>query len=369
MTVTDTAANPSIVAVLSGERRTPGAAALRAVARCAEPFYTAAIRVRNDRFDTRRRKAHRAHVPVVSIGNLTTGGTGKTPMVIHVAQRLAEAGLKPAVVLRGYKADRRGNSDEAQLLGAELPGAPVIVNPDRVAAARFAQTHHPEVDVLVLDDAFQHRRIARDFDMVLIDATNPFGFDHLLPRGLLREPPDSLARADAVVITRADQVSLAELDQLDRRIAHHHGRQPVARCVHHWRHTLDEHGAHAPTAGARVFAFCGIGNPAAFFHQIETRLEMVGARSFADHHDYTAADVDALCDQAERRGAKALLTTEKDWVKLNRVLESHPSRLPVWRAHLEIEFSRGRDALAGRLLAAVIPTHAQDPRPADERTD
>ncbi len=355
--------NNSMIEILSGERRTPGAAIVRAVATCAEPIYRLAVNLRNHKFDTGKRTIHRAHAPVVSIGNLTAGGTGKTPMVIYTVERLLAHQRTPAIVLRGYKADEHGQSDEAELMQSVLPDVPIITNPDRVAAAKHIEANHPDVDVIVLDDAFQHRRIARNFDVVLIDATNPFGYDHVLPRGLMREPPENLARADAVIITRSDQVSPATLDEIDRRITHHRQHPPIARCVHRWNQTLDQNDAHAPIELTQVFAFCGLGNPGAFFSQVNQRMQMMGAHAFADHHDYTTDDITDLASQADRRGAKALITTEKDWVKLQRVLESHPASMPILRAQTAIEFTQGHDAFEQRLLAAIAPSPNDHERP------
>jgi tetraacyldisaccharide 4'-kinase len=352
--VSETApANHGLIDVLSGARRTCRARLLRAAARCAEPFYTAAVNRRNRQFDRGRRPTHRAHVPVISIGNITTGGTGKTPMVVHVVRTLGGHGHRPAVVLRGYKSTQAGHSDEAELLSAQLPGVPVVVNADRVAAAAQIASEHPEVDVLVLDDAFQHRRIARDLDVVLIDATHPFGFEHVLPRGLLREPLAGLARADAVVITRADQVTADARAAVAQRIEHHHGHPPLAQCTHAWQRALDPADQPVEITNRRVFAFCGLGNPSAFFRQAEAHAEFCGARRFADHHDYTPADVETLAQQAQAQDAEALLTTEKDWVKLRRMDGIDALPLPVWRAQVDIAFTAGGDAFTRRLLAAA----------------
>ena len=326
---------------------------LRIVAAVVEPFYAAATRWRNHGFDQGRHPVHRAHCPVVSIGNLTTGGTGKTPMVIHLCLRLGEHGYQPAVVLRGYRAQQTGGSDEATLLSERLPQVPIIVNADRIAAVETLAQQHPHVNVIVLDDGFQHRRIGRDLDVVLIDATDPFGGDHVLPRGRMREPPNGLRRADAVVVTHADALDPSDRRRLDEQIAGCHGRPPVAHTAHVWSQIVDQNDAPVTDAEARVFAFCGIGNPQAFFAQAQQRCVLAGCSGLPDHHAYDASTVNDLQRQAQRENADALLTTEKDWVKLRRLLESQPIALPIWRPRLCIEFRDGTDAFEQLVLDAA----------------
>ncbi|MBV8780965.1 MAG: tetraacyldisaccharide 4'-kinase, partial [Phycisphaerae bacterium] len=177
----------NIVAIMSGQRRGGFAAAGRAMLAIAEPLYAAIMILRNTMYERGWLATHQAGRAVISVGNLTTGGTGKTPIVAWIVHELRAMGYHPAVLLRGYKAVN-GVSDEATLLRQLVAPSPVIARPDRVAAAANAVMNDPQIDCFVLDDGFQHRRLKRDCDVVLIDATRPFGFDHVLPRGLLREP-------------------------------------------------------------------------------------------------------------------------------------------------------------------------------------
>ncbi len=343
-----------LIGILSGERRGPSAAILRALARAAEPFYACAVTGRNRAYDAGRKTIHKAHCPVISIGNLTTGGTGKTPVAIDIASRLQELGASPAVVLRGYKADAAG-SDEQRELSDALPGVPIVTHPDRAAAAETIRHDHPQVSAIVLDDGFQHRRIARDLDLVLIDATNPFGYGHLLPRGLMRESPESLRRADGVIVTRADQVSSEALQQLDEQIAGYHLRPPVAHAAHRWQSIVDASDQPVDAAAAPVLAFCGIGNPHAFFQQAEQHARVVARQSFDDHFHYNTAALDQLAAHAKTAGAAALLTTAKDWVKVGPMLESHPIDRPVWRAMLGIAWLDGANTLNDMLQKVLRP--------------
>lgn len=336
---------------MSGDDRSLGACLMRSATSLAEPIYSTVVRRRNRRFD-RGVGVERAHVPVISIGNLTTGGTGKTPMTIFVLERLIAMGRTPAVLTRGYKADERGRSDEATLISERLADVPVIVDADRVGGAATAKQQHPHGDVLVLDDGFQHRRLARDVDLVLIDATCPFGYGRPLPRGMLREPVESLRRADGVIVTHVERIGAEALKHLDQRIADAHGKPPVAHFEHGWRCISDADGEAVDAAGRRTVAFCGIGNPGAFFDQAAKRSALVGSRAFADHHGYTPADLAGLRKLAAEQQAHALLTTEKDWVKL-RAIASACDGLPIWHSVLELRPREGEDVLDSLLRQAV----------------
>ncbi len=199
--------------------------------------------------------------------------------------------------------------------------------------------------MFLLDDGFQHRRVARDLDLVLIDATRPFGFDHVLPRGLLREPPRNLRRADAVIVTRADQITTDALRDLDRRIERYAGRPPIAHTVHAWAN------ADAFT-GRTVLAACGIGNPEAFRATLAKHAGSIADfQAFDDHHAYTAEGLRALFDRAVAAGADAVVTTEKDYVKWRPLLDASDASppLPILRPRVSIAFLDGQAALDGRI--------------------
>ena len=189
------------------------------------------MRLRNKLFDFGIKRAHRLDRPVISIGNITTGGTGKTPAVQWIARRLITAGHRPASLLRGYTVGASTQSDEAILLERSLK-IPVIANPDRVAAGRQLIVTHPEIDVILLDDGFQHRRLYRDLNLVLIDATNPFGYGHVLPRGMLREPLAGLRRADVLIVTRSDLIEGDQLNELKSRLRQFNPTAPILQSRH-----------------------------------------------------------------------------------------------------------------------------------------
>jgi tetraacyldisaccharide 4'-kinase len=217
--------NPeSWYALIRNERRGPLATAARAGLRLASWPYGLGSWARNRLFDAGWKKVHRAAVPVVCVGNLTTGGTGKTPCVEWVARFYRDRGVQVAIVSRGYGA-RGGRNDEAMVLEENLPDVPHLQDPDRFAAAERA-AEELESELVVLDDGFQHRRLHRDLDVVLIDATRPPTRDYLLPRGTLREPASGLRRAGAIVLTRCDQVDAGAVDAIHSWLAR---RWPAAR--------------------------------------------------------------------------------------------------------------------------------------------
>jgi tetraacyldisaccharide 4'-kinase len=306
-------------ALVRGERRGPLALAARLALSCASAPYGLAVRLRNRRYDQNPSRAKRAAVPVVSVGNLTLGGTGKTPCVEWVARFFRERGLQVALLSRGYGTDH-GPNDEALVLEDNLPDVPHLQGADRHALAETA-VEELEAELLVLDDGFQHRQLHRDLDVLLIDATRPPSRDRLFPAGTLREPASGLNRAGAIVLTRCDQVSAAELVALRDWLKARVPNVPVAESEHRPCALIREaHDAEPVEAlqGAIVGAVCGIGNPQAFRRTLEALGATVCAfRAFPDHHPYTRADVEELSRWAAALPAGATVaTTQKDWVKL-----------------------------------------------------
>jgi tetraacyldisaccharide 4'-kinase len=338
-----------------GSLRGPGPLAARtALAALALP-YGLAVAARNACYDRGFFAARPAAVPVISVGNLTLGGTGKTPLVAWVCRRLIDLGRRPAVVSRGYAARPGERSDEAAELAILLPGVPHVADRDRVAGAAAAAA--AGADVVVLDDGFQHRRLRRNLDIVAIDATDPFGCDRLFPRGLLREPLRGLTRAAAVVLTRAGGLPPADRENIRRRVAAARpGLPPVV-----WLET-EHRPAGLRFAGGRtepldavrgrpVAAFCGIGNPAAFRRTLaEAGAVIAGFRSFADHHAYSAADLASLAAWAEEAAADIVVTTLKDLV---RIEAATLGRLPLAAVEIALEPLGPADALAELIAGAV----------------
>jgi len=317
--------------------------------RAASWGYGAAMRLRNSLFDAGLRRVRTPPLPVISIGNVTTGGTGKTPIVALMTELLQQAGHHPGIVSRGYRASADGTNDEWKVLQVLCPGIPHIQNRDRVAAVReLSSLKHDDTgravcDVVVADDAFQHRRMGRTLDIVLIDALNPFGFDALLPRGLLREPLSGLQRADLVILTRADQVDGPVRAAIWQRIERWKPRVPHIEVQFQPTGFLTGDGTrHSELPARNVLAFCGIGHPEAFRKTLAGMpLDIRGFRAFPDHHHYRPTDVADLMQQAERCGTTALVTTLKDLVKI----EPPATGLPILAIDIRAGFLHGRDDL------------------------
>jgi len=282
---------------------------------------------------------------VISVGNLTVGGTGKTPMVLAIAQRFAEQGQHAAILTRGYRGTGKTGaggipqSDEVALLRERLAGKVQLgVGPNRYKIGMVLSRH--DVDWFVLDDGFQHYKLARDADIVLVDATDPFGGGMVLPAGRLREPLSALRRADMVVITRSVQAPLPALEAILRR----HTSSPIFYTSTQLENVLriprlDVALAPQDWRMARFLAFCAIGNPAAFFDDLRTwGFQAVQQRGFADHHAYTAREADELEQAAVSCGANALLCTEKDVWNLRNVKFT---TLPVYCCRISIGLPAG----------------------------
>jgi tetraacyldisaccharide 4'-kinase len=342
--------------LVSGRRKGPAASLLRAGLRLAEVPYTWAVRWRNLRYDRGRAAIHRVPVPVISVGNVTLGGTGKTPLVRWIAQWLLHRGICPAIVSRGYGARRGSENDEALELRADLPQVGQVQNPDRVAAAREAIGRFG-CQAIVLDDAFQHRRLARDLDLVLLDASEPFGFHHVFPRGTLREPVDGLGRADMVLLSRADLIDAELRDSLRRQVLRYAPSAAWGEVVHAPLSLVSRKGLEqsiASLAGHPIVAFAGIGNPAGFQHTLEScGCRPVAFWEFSDHHAYTRGDLASLAAWAKELGAAAVLCTRKDLVKIDA---ERLGEVPLRALKIGLEFLCGQELLEQRLTTIVSPS-------------
>lgn len=355
--------------LVSGQWRGPLAAGLRGVLALGEVPYGWVVRRRNARFDSGAVQPARFEVPVVSVGNLTVGGTGKTPLVCWLAEWFLGRGVQVTLISRGYGRSRGPRpsplpegegtghlNDEALELAARLPGVPQIQNPDRVAAARQAVAANSR-QALILDDAFQHRRIARDLDIVLLDALEPFGYERLLPRGLLREPVAGLARAQVVGLSRADAVSEARRREIEARVRSFAPQAAWLELIHQPTGLVTYDGKTESLVawrGHRVAAFCGIGNPSGYRHTLAScGLETVAFREFADHFAYPPAAMEELsrwATNAAAAGAAAAICTRKDLVKLPR---KTLGGLPLFALDVRLQILVGQERLEW-LLAELI---------------
>lgn len=316
------------------------------------------MRLRRMAYDSGLAPRTRVRVPVLSIGNLSAGGTGKTPLAIWLVRELQRRGLRPGLLSRGYRALDGGGNDEARLLAQACPGVPHVQDRKRARGARELLARG--VDVVLLDDGFQHRKLARSQDWVLIDALRPWGLPRdpqsgesvraLLPRGLLREPLSSLRRADAIWITRCDAVPAEWLAQLETELEAAAPGIARVHCVHRPRRLIDEQGREADLASLRgraVRLASAIGNPEAFEHSVRSLSARIESHArFPDHHAWTQSEARALLHPD-----LPLVVTEKDAVKLV------PLGIPCWRVGIELEITQGHSVVEA-LLDTLTGRHA-----------
>jgi tetraacyldisaccharide 4'-kinase len=332
-----------------------------------EPLYRSVVSHKNAEFD-RGRGVHKFDVPVVSIGNLSVGGTGKTPLVMHTLRVLLQAGAHPCVAMRGY--GRRGGEtpDEVDAYEREFPGLSVVARPDRAVGLKEllggnnATRSVAVPDCVVLDDGFQHRQIARDLDVVLIDATpgRSVFADRCLPAGWLREPVESLGRASMVMLTHAELATVEHLEALKREVAKRTGA-PIAVARHVWaglKQRANGEDRRLPLdalIGKRVVGCCAIGHPEAFFASLERTVgqeESVERLAYPDHDALGPGRVRAIEAMARASKSELIVVTDKDWSKLRRVPETEWP-CPVVRPELAVVFDSGRAEFERLVLGAV----------------
>jgi tetraacyldisaccharide 4'-kinase len=336
--------------------------------------YRLALATRESAYRLRLLRTGRLRCPVVSVGNITVGGSGKTPMVEHVARCLRELGAAPVVVSRGYGRDTRGigivsdrdgqrlppraAGDEPVLLAEHLSGVPVVVGENRLEAGQIA-VDECGATVIVLDDGFQHRTLRKDLEILVVNGRAPWGNRRLFPRGMLREPLSALQRAHLFVVTNprapADTVAVAET------IRRHNPRAPVLAARYQVVGALAAREGHplAPSAlgGRRLLAFAGLGSPRGFADTLAAAgVEVAGLIEYPDHHWFTERDLEDLAQHARAIGADGLITTEKDWIRL-RDLRLPSMFLLVLLVQLQVESGRDQllQALERTLSSATAP--------------
>lgn len=297
-------------------------------------LYETAIRVRLKLYECGIFKSDDFGVPTISVGNLTVGGTGKTPLVAFIAEILAERGAKVCILTRGYKrANERERvlvsdgekiltnvekaGDEPFELAEKLLGKAVVVADANRAKAGIWAREKFDITAFILDDAFQHLRVKRDLDIVCIDATNPFGSGKILPQGILREPLKNLQRADAIVITRANLTE--NIVDLKTQIAKLNLNGKIFVSENKFNSEFGVQGLKS------IAAFCALGNPENFFAQLKQEgFDLIFTKTFPDHHFYTQKDIDELEKEAVTKGAEHFVTTAKDAVKLTNLKFKKP---------------------------------------------
>ncbi|HJW32947.1 MAG TPA: tetraacyldisaccharide 4'-kinase [Holophagaceae bacterium] len=316
------------------------------------PLYGAVVGARNRAFDDHPERAARVEAPVVSIGNLSTGGTGKTPLTLYLAEGLAGEGWTNAIVSRGYGGSRKVDpmpvtatseakrcGDEPLLMAKRLGDGRVVVARKRVVGARYALATTPAPRVLLLDDGFQHRALHRDLDLLLLDGARLWGNGRTLPLGDLREPMESASRAHALVVTRSGRVE--DRGQVEAWWKEYGSGGPIfwvdfkLQALREW-----QSGARIPLPRPElhpVYAWCGLGNPEAFYADLATAgLRVAGSHAFPDHAIPSLRRFALLASEATACGGKLLVCTEKDAVKL-RPEHAQVLTMPLWIAEQGVE--------------------------------
>ena len=328
--------------------------------------YGKILNFRNWLFEKGIFKSTSLGVPTISVGNITVGGTGKTPLVAYIAEFLADSGEKVCILTRGYGrenskerivvSDGRKIIKDAKLTGDEPlelanklgEKAIIIADPNRFEAGTWAREKF-DVSVFVLDDAFQHLRVKRDLDLVCVDAANPFGNKKVLPFGILREPLKNLKRADVIIITRANLLNENQIENLKTEIL-----KITNAPIFISRNKIDQlrelrSKIKDQSSKTNLFAFCALGNPNNFFAQLkDENFNLVGEESFADHYFYQQKDVGKIERKAKGKNANALVTTAKDAVKLKDLIFN----MPCFVAENKLIFDEEKKL--HQLLAAVF---------------
>ncbi|MCI0548152.1 MAG: tetraacyldisaccharide 4'-kinase [Candidatus Rokubacteria bacterium] len=333
--------------------------------------YRAVLALREQAYARGALRAGRLGCPVISVGNVTLGGAGKTPTVELAVRTLEALGARPAVLSRGYGRRTRGTlmvadgarillgpeaaGDEPYMLARRLPGTVVVVGESRYQAGRIA-VEAAGATVLVIDDGFQHRSLAKDLDILVVRGQHPWGNGRLFPRGVLREPLTALARAQLVVVTNPREP--ADLDRVARTLCDHRAPAPVVGAAYRvervWEAGTGRSWDPSELRGRRLLAFAGVGSPRGFAETVAALgVVATGLAEFPDHHWYEAADLERLAALARASGGEGLITTEKDWVRLEgRVRPALPLLVLAVGLALEANASAWHEALTAAWVGA-----------------
>ncbi|ODS32570.1 MAG: tetraacyldisaccharide 4'-kinase [Candidatus Scalindua rubra] len=350
------------LSILSGQQRGFLAALIRSSLSAFTYPYLVVLNTRNFLYRNGIAKSKSLPVKVISIGNITTGGTGKTPLVEYLARYLHKSNKKVAILSRGYgdnnlsmADDNMSNednnfkkqhfiNDEYLILRENLKDVPVLLGKDRVKNGEKAIRDH-DVDCLILDDGFQHLRIKRDLDIVVIDSLNPFGGEVLIPRGSLREPLKNLKRADLFVLSHCNQTNEHNLKSIYAKLHHINIDTPICESIHKPLHieNIRDSSILEPELlkGKRIYGLSAIGNPESFaFTLKELGADLIKHRVFHDHHTYTQSEIDEVISDAKTLGTDAILVTQKDIVKIRNMNTKDANILSL---KIEIQITKGME--------------------------
>ena len=337
-------------------------------------LYGVGVRLRGQAYRRGLLKRHQLSRPVISVGNLTVGGTGKTPYVAYLARLLQEAQYRPAVLSRGYRgtAERSGTlvsdgenllcdvtkaGDEPYLLARVLTGVPVAVGRDRYRSGRLIEEKFSQ-PILILDDGYQHLALKRNLNILLLDGTDPFGGECLIPEGRLREPLEAIARADLIVVTRSHLP--IDVDRIEINVRRFNRIVPIAYFYHDavavWDLSDGSTFDLRQFLGRKMLAMAAIGHPKIFLHDLaHYQIQVVAKRLFRDHHSFTQQELDGALQEAAEAGAEGIITTEKDAVRLEQ-LSFSANQIFVFRIEAKPEEPKGyRRFLLGEIESLPAP--------------
>ena len=305
---------------------------------------------------------------VISLGNITVGGTGKTPTAQRLAKEIRDMGYRVVILNRGYRAKFHGEvgivsdgktlnmdatqaGDEAYMLAKHLPNVPVLIGARRAVTGQVAIEQF-DAQVVILDDGFQHWQVIRDFDILLIDAVSVFGNGYVLPRGMLRESMSHISRADACLMTKVDQAREGSCELIRETVRKYNASAQIVESIHEPRclipladWSVDLSGAGVPVTtlnGRRVMAVSAIGNPASFERTLQDLgAEIISSLRYPDHHDYTIMEMEDILRRAESLAAEMIVVTEKDAVKIPDEMAREAWRIPIYVVCVEVKFQAG----------------------------
>jgi tetraacyldisaccharide 4'-kinase len=354
--------------VIHGERRGLLPTILLLFLRLFSSVYALGVNVKLSMYRLGILEQHKLPCYVISLGNITVGGTGKTPTAQRLATLIRDMGYRVVILNRGYRAAWQEDvglvsdgqkiymtaaeaGDEAYLLAKSLPGVPVVIGKERAISGEYA-VKQLNAQVIILDDAYQHWQLARDLDIVLIDSLNRFGNNFLLPRGTLREPLTNLNRAHAFLLTKVDQTTDNARDSIRDTLVQYNDKALIVESIHRprwfieiesWYKGVRDCGiALENVRGQSVVAISAIGNPSSFEQTIaDIEVNVIDSLRFPDHHHYTMSEMQWAMERAVKKGANALVTTEKDAVKIPAEFIHSHRPLPVYVLGIEVRFLDG----------------------------
>ena len=329
-------------------------------------IYRSILRLRSCVYQIGLIKKRNLTVPVISVGNITVGGTGKTPFIEYIATYIKENGINVAILSRGYKGRTKNNetfNDEHLLLTENLGNIPNLMGKNRFATGNLAIEKH-NASCILLDDGFQHTKLKRKLDIVIISALNPFGYENVLPRGLLREPLHNLNRADLFVITHCNLCTKEELKAIRERLNRINCNAPVTESIHHPTNITNiNDGSSLPMGWLNkkgVYAFCAIGDPDSFSRLLTLNgADIIKFKTFEDHYFYKNEDLAVITKEAEQMGADTIVTTQKDKVKILRILTKEELRshtIPLCIINIAIKITKGREIIEKIIDKTVVTT-------------